>query len=717
MTKHPHDRAEILRALSVIVTTDQVTELRALGVTDTGFTRSNGISGHARPYTVSGYFNDPAKMADAALGLNASGIYFTPNPVNPALLARASNKLLPNLKPTTGDADILYRHWLLVDLDPARPAGISASDSEHDAALALSESVAADLKAAGWPDPIRADSGNGAHLLFRVALPVNDSGLCKRVLAALAFRYDTDAVKVDQTVFNPARIWKLYGTLACKGDSTTDRPHRLSRMLSAPAVLEPVPYDLLEVLAAQMPTTPTQPTKTAEKFNVENWIRERIPEVGGPQDWNGGRRWVLPVCPWNPDHTNRSAFVVQFQSGALAAGCHHNGCAGKGWHDLRDTLEPGWRNKSATCADESEPASIVIRRPSELRAYDTTNDPDCLLGSRFLCRGGALMLVGQAGLGKSSFAMQSAVSWALGQPLFGIKPVRPLKSVIVQAENDLGDLAEQYRGCIAGLGLHARENDLEANLLFIDEHAKTGTEFIRFLAEVVDQHGPDLLWLDPLLSFLGDDVSSQQAVSKFLRNGLNPIAKKHGCAFMVVHHTGKPSRDPKARNAYLGGDYSYIGIGSSELANWPRAIMVLREASEGLYELRIPKRGKRAGLTTSDSHEQSPATAAYIQHGRHGICWERAEVQESAANEDDRETGEEVLAKIGDQSLGYNDILRLMEEVTGLKRSSNAKLFNKAIRKRLRQCPATKLYRIDKSLKAAGSPQFTCSPPTVQVDG
>ena len=31
--------------------------------------------------------------------------------------------------------------------------------------------------------------------------------------------------------FNPARIWKLYGTLAAKGDPTPERPHRLSRLV------------------------------------------------------------------------------------------------------------------------------------------------------------------------------------------------------------------------------------------------------------------------------------------------------------------------------------------------------------------------------------------------------------------------------------------------------------------------------------------------------
>jgi hypothetical protein len=43
--------------------------------------------------------------------------------------------------------------------------------------------------------------------------------LVRGILEALAFRFDDDRVKVD-TTSNAARIWKLYGTTARKGDDT-----------------------------------------------------------------------------------------------------------------------------------------------------------------------------------------------------------------------------------------------------------------------------------------------------------------------------------------------------------------------------------------------------------------------------------------------------------------------------------------------------------------
>ena len=41
--------------------------------------------------------------------------------------------------------------------------------------------------------------------------------------------------------------------------------------------------------------------------------------------------------------------------------------------------------------------------------------------------------------------MQMSMNWALGRTTFGIRPERPLKSLIVQAENDRGDVAEMFQ--------------------------------------------------------------------------------------------------------------------------------------------------------------------------------------------------------------------------------------------------------------------------------
>jgi hypothetical protein len=207
----------------------QITELRALHVQQR----------YGRPQTVAGFFDfeHMEHMAKEALQLdrNAKGVYFTLNPVNPDLLARRCNRVeVADSGLQTADKDILRRRWLLVDADPQRVAGVSSTDAEKALSLEVIRAVREHLVGKGWSDPIMADSGNGHHLLYGVDLPADDGGTVQRVLQALAHQFNTDAVKIDTSVYNPARICKLYGTLSRKGDHTPERPHRRSCLMEVP---------------------------------------------------------------------------------------------------------------------------------------------------------------------------------------------------------------------------------------------------------------------------------------------------------------------------------------------------------------------------------------------------------------------------------------------------------------------------------------------------
>jgi hypothetical protein len=356
------DLEEVRGALGLLLEPGQVTELRALNAS---------TSTYRRPHTVSGYFDDVEALVGSldAIEQTAKGIYIIPNPVDTALLARAANRLrdVSDREPLTGDGDVVARRWLLIDADPRRPAGISSTDDQHDWAIERVRRIRDTLAAAGWPEPILADSGNGGHLLYRVDLPRDDGGLIKRVLEALAFRFDDEAVLVDQTVFNPARIWKLYGTIARKGDCTPDRPHRLARILDAPSVPLSVDAGLLAAIAGAAPAQETEPrvgSGHGGEFDLRDWIGRHGLDLVGPAPWRGGERWIFPVCPWNQDHRDRSAYLLRQASGAIAAGCHHNGCAGRDWHALRDVMEPGWRD--ARGSGSSSVGGTVHRwRPNE----------------------------------------------------------------------------------------------------------------------------------------------------------------------------------------------------------------------------------------------------------------------------------------------------------------------------------------------------------------
>jgi hypothetical protein len=200
---------QVEAGLRLFVRAGQVVELRALphdGAVQGGFYDHDHLA-------------DMARVAvELSQGGRFKGVYSTLNPVRSALLAHSPNRVSPARKGLAKDADVERRRWLLIDLDPRRPAGVSAADLEKERAEEKARAVRQHLSALGWPEPVLADSGNGFHLLYALDLPASDGGLVKGVLHALAARFDDEHVTIDPRVSNAARITKLYGAKACKGD-------------------------------------------------------------------------------------------------------------------------------------------------------------------------------------------------------------------------------------------------------------------------------------------------------------------------------------------------------------------------------------------------------------------------------------------------------------------------------------------------------------------
>jgi P4 family phage/plasmid primase-like protien len=307
--------------------------------------------------TISGYFDDPEKLAKAACDCDGKGpgVYWTLNPVLPDLLARSANRAQRYARETTSDVQIVGRRWILIDCDPKRASGISATDAEHEAALERARQIRERLRLEGWPEPVTVDSGNGAHLLYRCDLP-NDAAatsLVQRVLKALAARHDDGVVEVDQTTFNAARICKIPGTHACKGDSLPERPHRVSRLLDVPDPVLPVNRDLLEKLASEVSETKIAAPKkrgatggtAASTFSIDAWIEEfGIDIVKSAVPHAGGRKWQIR-CPFNLEHDN--AAIFESSDGKLGFHCFHNSCADHDWHALRTHVDPNYRQQGA----------------------------------------------------------------------------------------------------------------------------------------------------------------------------------------------------------------------------------------------------------------------------------------------------------------------------------------------------------------------------------
>jgi len=298
--------------------------------------------------TASGYFDDLEKLAAAVSRWDGrANIYLTLNPVNPALLARAANRIVEKAEKTTADADVVARRWFLLDIDAERPSGISSTDAELEAAREVLEAVTSYLNERGWPAPIKVLSGNGYYALYPIALP-NDAAsaeLVNAVLTALSAKFDTKRAHVDTTVANAARIAGLVSTLKVKGDSTEDRPHRWSRLESVPDRIIAVSQEQLEAVAALAPKpNPTLKQKDVNRVRSSLRLDEILDRHGieyreQPPDAQGITWYHVRQCPFHDDGQPFECGVGQrLPDGPFAGKCFHPEGQDKGWQQWKAAL-------------------------------------------------------------------------------------------------------------------------------------------------------------------------------------------------------------------------------------------------------------------------------------------------------------------------------------------------------------------------------------------
>ena len=255
-----------------------------------------------------------------------------------------------------------------------------------------------------------------------------------------------------------------------------------------------------------------------------------------------------------------------------------------------------------------------------------------LLEDRFLSRKGSMLIVGNTGIGKSSLVMQMMIQWALGVGCFGINPARPLKSLLVQGENDEQDLAEMRDGVAGSLRLTDEQQRLvNRSVVVCHEVERSSDEFVdEVLERLIVQHRPDLVWIDPVFQYLGGDSNQQEDVSSFLRQQLGSLLKRHQCAVVLIHHTNKPSRarnGPNNSNPLLR---AYDAAGSAEFGNWPRAMLSLQSTNDrAIYKLVAAKRGGRLGWRMPDG--TTPSFTKLLTHSLQPgvIFWEEVQMAQN----------------------------------------------------------------------------------------
>ena len=202
---------------------------------------------------------------------------------------------------------------IFIDVDRAKNGRTSCSDRaevkprpasqrELDESRRVIDSMCNWLTARNWPDPYLALSGNGYHAYFLTDLDALESNrentfLRRVLLQALARKFDSAHSQIDRSVYNAARVTKIIGSLARKGQCSEGRPYRTVELISSPPIIDCVVND-----------------------HLRSVIDEICPELVTDPDRKSDSQQVYPSAPETPRAVSRLLHALSY----ISADCEYD---------------------------------------------------------------------------------------------------------------------------------------------------------------------------------------------------------------------------------------------------------------------------------------------------------------------------------------------------------------------------------------------------------
>lgn len=583
------------------------------------------IIGHR--YPLNGIFNNVDTLIQAlkTVDLRNVNVYVTLQGVNPDCMSMShANHFLKGAE-AVKDNYIEAYHWLMIDIDPVRLTKISSSKSELEEAYKIAGEVCTYMSELGFTEPVKARSGNGAHLLYSIGLrnTSENTKLVENCLKALSIAFDTETCNIDQKVFNPSRVCKLYGTLAQKGSNTEERPYRMSKIIGDLKAIEVNKKETLQRLANTLPkpdlTDRPAPNKynnyNAKSFDLDDFLNKhgvRYRTVS----WEGKHeKYILDCCPFNSDHKGKDAVIFKYDNGALAFKCFHNSCRDKEWRDVRMLFEPNAYEREYQEANDriskswqkynaNRPAIVPEIDGNEqafLSMLDIANndepEPEYIrtgfegidVNTHGLVKGGLSVISGMRGAGKSNILHQLL----LNATEYGYK------TVVYSGELSAKQMATWVQRQAAGPNNVFKPNNkvddwfvkkeyimpiaqwLDGKFwLYNNKLGNNFDDFIQRLQRLIEQKKIDLVILDNLMAF--DIVPTEirfmniyEAQKRFVQM-IKAVATKYNVHILYVAH-------PRKNDGYLR--LNDVG-GSGDLTNMVDLALILHKNNKD-YQVNV----------------------------------------------------------------------------------------------------------------------------------
>lgn len=370
-------------------------------------------------------------------------------------------------------------------------------------------------------------------------------------------------------------------------------------------MMQAVSLEAIRKIAGHIPTTETSAVRTSPTLSgidAKTFIDRHDLDVLYEGEWNGGKKWVLRVCPFNEQHTDKSAVIIQMNDGRLGFRCHHNGCNGNNWKALRALKEPeyGQRQngrvepKQATqtqsrkvnfltgeIVDERTPPTEYVVKPRQgvtaAELYRTQFAP-LIWTVENICPEGATLIAGKPKSRKSWAALAIAVACARGELVFGRLQTRPGRVLYLDLESN----QRRMRGRLFSMVGHQMK-EME-NLHIYTEWAR-GDDGLAELEAWMLAHPDTILIVIDVVSDFRRPRDPKEDIYAYDRETVKPInefAERHRVTVLLIHHTRKAKAD----------DVFDEISGSTGLPSAVATMWVLGRAPNGSGEMILALRGR-----------------------------------------------------------------------------------------------------------------------------
>lgn len=213
--------------------------------------------------------------------------------------------------------------------------------------------------------------------------------------------------------------------------------------------------------------------------------------------------------------------------------------------------------------------------PRSLAEYQPPADA-VLVGERHIMRGAIAVIAGAPGVGKSRAATALAIAGARGAgDWFGLRVHRAFRTLIVQAENGLHRLREEF-GTLTQFEHSIRvTSPPERGMRF--DNPDFRAELVRF----VEEFRPSVIIVDPWNAVSRDDKQGDYSEAFANLRAVQPCGPD-APALVIVAHTRKPGTERKSGRSLL-----HELAGSHVLGSVPRAAFVMEAATDSPEDERV----------------------------------------------------------------------------------------------------------------------------------